>query len=96
MSYTLADLKAHAEEPVEILHDESVPDGYFAVIATILGTFTTYLLKGESDTDEAAVIVGRIESPNSLEGATYKGGGIKGGEDLGEFDHYEDSFARMI
>lgn len=93
----LADLNKNAEKVVTYV-DSSTPAGYFGATAKILGLFATYLLKGEEG-DENALIVGRVEIPNSMEISKtniYVGGSLKGGEWSGRLTSYSEAFAKMV
>lgn len=95
---TLADIRRAAETNVHTCVDRDCPDGHFAATTKILGVTGTYLLAGELD-DPQAAIVGRIEyeAPGGVllpSHRAYVGGGLKGGQWLASYDT-EDAFLKM-
>ncbi|MBC9705960.1 MAG: hypothetical protein H9W81_13510 [Enterococcus sp.] len=96
MSITFKDVKeAAGDTPLSIHSGESTPDGYFAVSFPFLGLFTTYLLTGKPQ-DENAPVVGRVEiSDSRMRANVYRGAGLIGGEYMVAYS-YDEAFAKIL
>jgi hypothetical protein len=104
MNATLRDLFRESTTEVKPYRDFSTAEGYFAASATILGVFTTYLLRDSVD-NEASPVVGRIEyhrphrsvlvRHQHVEAFSYRGDSLKGGELIGFNRTQEEIFKRL-
>lgn len=88
---TLADIRRAAECDVRTGTDDTTPAGTFYATTKMLGIVTTYLLAG-TDGDDAAPIIGRLESHAGVTIAA-RGTGLKGGSPIPRADRVSSAAA---